>query len=113
MWYRHVDDNLIISNAQKTNIVNTLDEFNAMHPKLKFSMEQHPHLAIRKTRNELRFGIYRKSSATDLILHNTSCHPYEYKIQPSITHLTVSLHMNSPKKLKTKNKKIVEILRNE
>jgi hypothetical protein len=33
-YYRYVDDILIIHNAQKTNIMNTLDEFNAIHTNL-------------------------------------------------------------------------------
>jgi nucleoside-specific outer membrane channel protein Tsx len=39
-YYRYVDDILIVYNMQKTNIGNTLKEFNAIHPKVKFTMEQ-------------------------------------------------------------------------
>jgi hypothetical protein len=39
-YYRYVDDILIVYDEQKTNITNTLDDFNAIHPKLKFTMEQ-------------------------------------------------------------------------
>jgi hypothetical protein len=44
MYYSYVDDNLIIYNAQKTNLIHTLNEFNAIHPKLKFIMERDRHL---------------------------------------------------------------------
>jgi hypothetical protein len=36
-------------------------------------------LTITTNNNELNFGIYRKPMATDLILHNSSCHPNEHK----------------------------------
>jgi nucleoside-specific outer membrane channel protein Tsx len=39
-YYRYMDDILVVYNAQKTNIISTLEEFNAIHPKLKFTMEQ-------------------------------------------------------------------------
>jgi hypothetical protein len=49
-------------------------------------MEQQTHnklnyldLTIVTNNNELNFEIYRKPTLTDLILHNTSCHPYEHK----------------------------------
>jgi hypothetical protein len=85
-YYRYVDDILIAYNAQKTNIINTLDAFNAVHPKLKFTMEQQTQntlnyldITTKKNHSELNFEIYRKPTSTDLILHNTSCHPYEHK----------------------------------
>jgi hypothetical protein len=39
-YYRYVDDILIIYNAQLTNIDNTIDEFNKIHPKIKFTLEK-------------------------------------------------------------------------
>jgi hypothetical protein len=36
-------------------------------------------LTITNNENELSFEVYRKPTSTDLILHNTSCHPYEHK----------------------------------
>ncbi|PNF39362.1 hypothetical protein B7P43_G18159, partial [Cryptotermes secundus] len=60
--------------------------FNTMHHKLKFKMEQQSQnkinyldLTIMTNNNELKFEIYRKPTSTDLILHNTSCDPYEHK----------------------------------
>jgi hypothetical protein len=37
-------------------------------------------------RSKLTFGIYRKPTNTDLILHNDSCHPNEHK-KSAITYL--------------------------
>jgi hypothetical protein len=71
-----------------------VEEFNAVHPKLKFTMEQQTQnrinyldLTIKKDQNKPSFEIYRKPTSTDLIQHNISCHPYEHKkisYQPSI-----------------------------
>jgi hypothetical protein len=36
-------------------------------------------LTIINKENRLTFGIFRKPTTTDLIIHNDSCHPYEHK----------------------------------
>jgi hypothetical protein len=36
-YYRCIDDILIICNSEYTNIHNTLQKFNTVHPKLKFA----------------------------------------------------------------------------
>jgi hypothetical protein len=63
-YHRYVDDILIIYGTQKTNITNTLEDFNAIHPKLKFTMEQQTQnkiiyldLTITNNKNELSFEI--------------------------------------------------------
>jgi hypothetical protein len=85
-YYSYVDDIWIIHNTCSTNTENTLEEFNTLHPKLKFTMEKETQnkinyldLTITKKHNQLTFGIYRKPITTDSIIHNDSCHPYEYK----------------------------------
>jgi hypothetical protein len=85
-YYCYVDDILIIYNEQRTNIKNTLDEFNNIHQKIKFTMEQetlnkisHLDLTIIKEHNRLTFNIYRKPTTTDSIIPNDSYHPNEHK----------------------------------
>jgi hypothetical protein len=85
-YYRYVDDILIIHNAQTTNINNTLDEFNMIHPKIKLMIEEEQDnkinyldITILKTHNRLQQGIYRKPTTMYHIIHNDSCHPYEHK----------------------------------
>jgi hypothetical protein len=63
-----------------------LENFNAISPKLKFTIEQQTKnyinyldLTIKKNQNKFNFEIYRKPTTTDLMLHNTSCHRYEHK----------------------------------
>jgi hypothetical protein len=86
-YYRYVDDILIIYGEQETNIINTLGDFNTIHPKLKFTIQQQTHnklnyldLTVTKIQNSLNFERYRKPTTTNLILHNTSCHPFEHKL---------------------------------
>jgi hypothetical protein len=44
-------------------------------------------ITIENTNNTFTFSIYRKSTTTDLITHNESCHPTENKYS-AIRHLT-------------------------
>jgi hypothetical protein len=36
-------------------------------------------MSINRTQVHLQFGIYRKPTATDIMIHNKSCHPREHK----------------------------------
>jgi hypothetical protein len=63
-YYHYADDILIIYDEQHTNIRNTLDEFNNIHQKIKFTMEQESlnkinylDLTITKEHNKLTFSI--------------------------------------------------------
>jgi hypothetical protein len=37
-------------------------------------------ITIHRSEKELTYGIYRKATATDTIIHNQSCHPTQHKI---------------------------------
>jgi hypothetical protein len=70
-----------------TNTENTLNEFNTVHPKIKFTMDKETRnrikyldMTIIKEHNKLIFNIYRKPTTTGSIIHNASCHPNEHKI---------------------------------
>jgi hypothetical protein len=64
-----------------------LEEFNTVHPNLKFTLETETHNKINylditiNKQDKLTFGIYRKPTTTDIIIHNKSCHPNEHKNQ--------------------------------
>jgi hypothetical protein len=36
-------------------------------------------ISIYRTQRDLQFGIYRKPTATNTMIHNKSCHPREHK----------------------------------
>jgi nucleoside-specific outer membrane channel protein Tsx len=67
-YHRYVDDILIKYNTHTTNINNTLEEFNKIHPKIKFTIEKEENnkinfldLSITKTHNKILLAIYRKT----------------------------------------------------
>jgi hypothetical protein len=85
-YHRYVDDILIIYNTHTTNISDTLEEFNKIHLRIKFIIEEELNnkinfldISITKTHTKLQLGIYRKHTTTDLLIHNDSCHPHEHK----------------------------------
>jgi hypothetical protein len=93
-YYRYVDDILIIYSSEHTNIHNTMQEFNAIHPKLKFNLEtkmqnklNYLDITISKQKVKLTFGIYKRPTTTDTIIHSNSCHPNEHKVE-AINYLT-------------------------
>jgi hypothetical protein len=85
-YHRYVYGILIVYNKHYTNIENTLDEFNKIHPKIKFTMEKETQnrinyldLTVIKEDDKLTFGVYRKPTTTNSIIRNDSCHPSEHK----------------------------------
>jgi hypothetical protein len=63
-----------------------MDELNNIHRKVQFSVETESNnqinfldLSIVRTCNNLKFGMFRKPTATDTMIHNMSCHPIEHK----------------------------------
>jgi ribosomal protein S25 len=85
-YYRYVDDILIVYNQDHTNIDDVLNEFNSIHPNIQYTIEKQTNnklnyldITIENRHNTLTFGIYRKPTTTDIIIHNSSCHPHEHK----------------------------------
>jgi hypothetical protein len=75
-YHRHVHDVFIIYNKNIANIESTLNEYNTLHKKINVTIEKEIHntlnyldLTITNSYNKLTFGIYRKPTNTDLILH--------------------------------------------
>jgi hypothetical protein len=81
-----VDDILKVYNRDTTNIEHLLSEFNDLHPSIHFTIETETDnklnlldVSIHRTQSGLQFGIYRKPTATDIMIHSQSCHPRERK----------------------------------
>jgi hypothetical protein len=70
--FRYVDDILIVYDSKKTNIDNTINDFNKMQPKIKFTIEKNKKsinfldIGIRRGKDNFQFSIYRKKAATDI-----------------------------------------------
>jgi DNA mismatch repair ATPase MutL len=119
-YYRYIDDILIIYNEQYTKIENTLNEFNSVHHKIKFTMKKETRNRINyldmttiKEHNKITFNIFRKPTTTDSIIHNDSCHFNEHK-RSAINYLLN--HMNTyPLTQENKDRELTiinEILKN-
>jgi hypothetical protein len=86
-YHRHVDGILITYNVLNTDINKTLSDFNSLHNKIQFSIENEANnpinfldLTISRLHSNLQLGIFRKHTITDVKLHNTSCPPTEHKM---------------------------------
>jgi hypothetical protein len=69
-----------------TNIHRMLDDSNNLAPTTNFTLEEEQNnkinfldITITKNHNGLAFEIYRKPTATDIVIPNDSCHPREHK----------------------------------
>jgi hypothetical protein len=86
-YFKYVDDILLVYNTQTTNIHNVLDQFNQVHPKLKFTLEEeadhHIHfldITISRNNNNIQFRIFCKPTTADTIIPYELCHPDKHKI---------------------------------
>jgi hypothetical protein len=71
-----------------------ITQFNTLDPTIKFTTENEEKkklnfLDLTKHREhiKLNYTIYRKPTSTDILIHNSSCHPNEHKLA-SINYLT-------------------------
>ena len=85
-YFRYMDDILLIFNSNHTDIQTILNDFNAVHPKLKFTAEietdnkiNYLDLTIHRTPTDWKMSIYRKPTFTDTIVPYTSNHPTQHK----------------------------------
>jgi hypothetical protein len=91
-YFQYVDNVLIVYNPQDTIIENTLADINSLHPNLKFTIQEETNstlnyldLHITNVHGQLEYKVYRKPTATDVIIHDSSCHPFEHKISALCT----------------------------
>jgi hypothetical protein len=85
-YFQYVDDILIVYDANHTDVYNILQDFNTIHPQLKFTAEQETNnqlnyldITIHRTPTNWNFAIYRKPTFTDTIIPYNSNHPNQHK----------------------------------
>jgi hypothetical protein len=85
-YWRYVDDIPLIFDSNHTNIQEILDDFNALPPKLHFTVEaERDHtisyldISVHRTPTSIKTSIYRKLTFTDTIISYTSNHPPQHK----------------------------------
>jgi hypothetical protein len=87
VYYRYVGDILIVYNCENTHINATRLQYNSLRRKLQFTIENEYNsrlnfldLIIDRAQDHLQFGIYRKPTATDILINGNSCHPVEHEM---------------------------------
>jgi hypothetical protein len=76
----------LLYDQNKTNTDHTIKEFNTLQPTIRFTTEKEHEsinfldLVIHRNDTNSEFKIYRKPTQTDIIIPNSSCHPYEHKL---------------------------------
>jgi len=117
-WY--VDNTLLVYINNVTNIHDLLDTPNKLIPTMHFTIEEEVDnrinfldITISRVENKISFNIYRKPTATDIIIPNDSWHPPEHKLA-AITYLTNCLSTNPRNETNTRkeNDTIQQILHN-
>jgi len=85
-YFRYADNILMMYEDDKMNIHKVLEDFNNLVPNLNFTLEKEQNnrinfldITISKNQDGLAFEIYRKPTATDIIIPSDSCHPREHK----------------------------------
>jgi len=85
-YFRFVDDILVVYNQNSTDIHEVHKALNNLAPTIKFTLENEINgcinfvdFTIQNNGNKLLFNIYRKPTATDIIIPKDSCHPPEQK----------------------------------
>jgi DNA-directed RNA polymerase specialized sigma54-like protein len=88
-FFRYVDDILIISDSNLSDLHDILDDFNKIHPKPVFTAEQETDhklnfldITIHRTPNNWKFDIYRKPTFTDTIIHTIRTIPTSTSTPP-------------------------------
>jgi hypothetical protein len=86
-YNRYVDDIFIIHNQTKITPQSLLEQFNTQHKDLQFTINEEVNnqksyldLNLTNKQGQLQMEIYRKPTATDITINNSSCHPKEQKL---------------------------------
>ena len=85
-YFRYVDDILLIYDPQHTNIQDIQNDFNMIHPNIKFTSETETNnkinyldITIHRTPTNWVTSIYRKPTFSDTIIPYSSNHPAQHK----------------------------------
>ncbi|XP_050515797.1 uncharacterized protein LOC126890693 [Diabrotica virgifera virgifera] len=86
-WFRFVDDCLVFIAGNPDSAQQLLLKINQIHPNIKFTMELESSqsinfldLSISRLNDQFNFGIFRKPTQTDHVIHFSSNHPLSHKL---------------------------------
>ncbi|XP_050518679.1 uncharacterized protein LOC126892954 isoform X2 [Diabrotica virgifera virgifera] len=103
-WFRYVDDCLVFIAGHHDSAQQLLLKINSIHPNIKFTMELESSqainfldLSITRLNNQFNFGIFRKPTQTDHVIHFSSNHPLSHKLAAfrSFIHRLFSIPMST------------------
>jgi hypothetical protein len=85
-YFRYVDDILLIYDSHHTDIINTQNDFNKIHPNVKFNAKTESnnrinclYITIHRTPTNWVTSIHRNPTFTDTIILYSSNHPAQHK----------------------------------
>jgi len=120
VYFRYVDDILIVYDRNTSNIHDVTEDFNNIAPELKFTLEREMNrqinyldITIQRTQRGPSTNIYRKPTTTDSIIPNDSCHPIGHKMA-AIHYLynRMNTYQLSQSAVKQEENTIIQILSN-
>ena len=86
-WYRYVDDVFAWFLGTRRQLDVFHKAINKIYKNIEFTIEvesdnsiNFSDLSIIKIDNKISFGIFHKPSQTDMVIHNSSMHPYMHKL---------------------------------
>ena len=85
LYFRYVDDILIVYSDNNTGIYQVLDLFNNISPIMNFTIEKEQNNSINFldisicNNQKISFNVHRKPTTTDIIIPTDSNHPPEHK----------------------------------
>lgn len=100
-YYRYVDDILVLWNNDQDNLNSFVDYLNSCHTKIKFTLEKQNNnnsinfldITITNLNNKHTFDIFRKTSHTGVVLHNSSEYPYSHKMAAFHSYINRALNI--------------------
>ncbi|XP_049853633.1 uncharacterized protein LOC126334934 [Schistocerca gregaria] len=86
-WYRYVDDIICMVDEPTEKIDKLHTDINNIHKNIQFTIEKETQkqihfldITIKRENNKHTFDIFRKPTATDIIIHASSNHPQNHKL---------------------------------
>lgn len=84
-WYRYVNDVIVLFKGTDRQLTNFFNQLNAVNQHIQFTIElggselNFLDLTIKLEGGKHRFSIFRKTTYTDVVIHNSSNHPAPHK----------------------------------
>ena len=111
-WYKYVDDVVACFTGSQRQLTSFLNYINSIHENISLTLELELNnsinfldLTIERKDNKFEFSIFHKPSHADLVIHNSSIHPFTQKMAAfhSFVHRLLSVPLSHENYLKELN----------